>query len=111
MTLVPAVKQFSNNYVITTPTMNRYDNYATVIIDARDREDGLRVNGAHLLFHAVDDTPIKMFNDVYRSISVRLDFNDTVYEIAHINKNVKFGLIVYGYKDGSAYGYPGGFIL
>lgn len=111
MTLLPAVKQFSNNYVITTPTMNKYDNYATVIIDARDGEDGLRVNGAHLLFHAVDDTPINMFNNVYKSISVRLDFNDTVYEIAHINKNVKFGLIVYGYKAGSAYGYPGGFIL
>ncbi|XP_052081246.1 uncharacterized protein LOC127719271 [Mytilus californianus] len=111
MTLLPAVDHFSSNYVITTPTNTNYTNYVTVIISSKDNEDGLRLNGGNLLFHAVDVTPVEMFRTVYKSISVSLNAKDTSFTISHIDKNVKFGLLVYGYKYRSAYGYPGGFSL
>ncbi|CAC5418022.1 unnamed protein product [Mytilus coruscus] len=111
MTLLPAVDHFSSNYVITTPTNTNYTNYVTVIISSKDNEDGLRLNGGNLLFHAVDVTPVEMFRTVYKSISVNLNTKDTSFTISHIDKNVKFGLLVYGYKYRSAYGYPGGFSL
>ncbi|CAC5418020.1 unnamed protein product [Mytilus coruscus] len=43
MTLLPAVDQFSSNYVITTPTNSNYTNYVTVIISSNDNVDGLRL--------------------------------------------------------------------
>ena len=111
MTLLPAIKQFSDNYIITTPTINRYENYVTVIINQNDNEDGLRLNGGNLLFHALDITPITMFRDIFKSISVHLPNGEHIYKVTHLNKTVKFGLLVYGYKYNAAYGYPGGFLL
>lgn len=111
MTLLPAIDHFSSNYVITTPTTSDFTNYVTVIINSNDNVDGLRLNGGNLLFHAVDVTPVEMFRTVYKSISASLDVKDTSFTISHIDKNVKFGLLVYGYKYRAAYGYPGGFVL
>ncbi|XP_076086149.1 uncharacterized protein LOC143056866 isoform X2 [Mytilus galloprovincialis] len=111
MTLLPAIDHFSSNYVITTPTTSDFTNYVTVIINSNDNVDGLRLNGGNLLFHAVDVTPVKKFNTVYKSISASLDVRYTSFTISHIDKNVKFGLLVYGYKYRAAYGYPGGFVL
>lgn len=111
MTLLPGLNQYSNNYVITTPATLKYNSYATIIFKQSDDENGLRINGGNLLFHAVDRTPIERFREVYLSITVPLDMDVPSYSITHTDPTVKFGLLVYGYgkSSTSTYAYPGGF--
>lgn len=111
MTLLPAINQYSNNYVVTTPSTLKFNSYITVIFKQSDDENGLRINGGNLLFHAVDRTPISRFREQYLSISVPLDMNESAYTITHTDPNVKFGVLVYGYgkTSSTSYAYPGGF--
>ncbi|XP_071140738.1 uncharacterized protein [Mytilus edulis] len=105
---IPAISQFSNQYVLATPfTNNTYENFLSVIIKADD-VIGLRYDNHPVA--PVSESNINYENQIYKTLILRLSPIHS-HTITHISTKVVFGVIVYGVGDGWAYGYPGGISL
>ena len=106
--LIPAVTQYSNHYKFITPSHQPFDNHAAIIVRSDDFS-GLRVDGGKI-YHM--DTDIKTVTDtdaLYTVISLNIAAGQ--HSVDHVDDDVVFGLILYGFGNGHAYGMPAGLDL
>ncbi|CAG2241003.1 unnamed protein product [Mytilus edulis] len=104
MMIVPGIEHFSKEYVIAPPKDPTYTSYITIMIKSSD-VDGLRFVGNLL---SVESTVIMARNESYTSV-VKKMAGHSVYKIRHVSRNALYGVVVYGFRYKTSYGYPAGF--
>lgn len=102
MTIVPSTKQFSNRYVLDTPTIKPFTNYVSITVKTSNLS-GLRYNGQVISSGTV--SALDKYNVDWTSITFRIKTGTSF--INHLSSNVYFGLIQYGFgsRDQEAYGF------
>lgn len=104
MMIVPGIEHFSKEYVIAPPKDPSYTNYITITIKTSD-VDGLRFVGN--LLH-VESTVIMGRNESFTTVVKKMT-GHSVYKIRHVSRNSLYGVVVYGFRYKTSYGYPAGF--
>ncbi|XP_063438610.1 uncharacterized protein LOC134719547 [Mytilus trossulus] len=104
MMIVPGIEHFSKEYVIAPPKDMFSTNCITIIIKTSD-VNGLRFVGNLL---TVESTVIMARNESFTTV-VKTMTGHSVYKIRHVSRTALYGVVVYGFKYDSAYGYPAGF--
>ncbi|XP_063442778.1 uncharacterized protein LOC134723070 [Mytilus trossulus] len=112
MSIIPAITQFSNDYIVAGPSIFSYlhipyRNFLSIVID-QIYASGLRMNGN--VVQALEETSIPLENVNYKCMIVNLS-GSSADKISHLQSNIMFGAIVYGYGYDEAYGYPAGLRL
>ena len=106
--LIPAVTQYSNNYKFITPSNQPYDNYAAIIIRSDD-VSGLRFDGGKIYKMDADIKTVTDTETLYTVISMKITTGQ--HSMDHVDDDVVFGLILYGFGGRHAYGMPAGLDL
>lgn len=95
MTIIPPVCQFSNDFVLVTPSFKAFENYCVVIIEANFANelyiDQSRLNEIVLMKYST----VSM-EDERRWVTMSFLLPGGASNIYHPNKSVRFGLIQYG---------------
>ena len=112
MAIVPPVDQYSNSYTLATvpSVVQTYTHYLNILIpEAFYQLDQIFHNGVAIINSGstADIVSIKRYT-VTRAYAVRMLASEGVHTIKHINPLAQLGVIVYGFQNSAAYGYPGG---
>lgn len=104
MTLVPPIEQFSRQYILETPSLKSFSNYALITIETK-YASGLRYNGNPVpgAFRTITDRQ----NISWTSITMPIGNSTNVLE--HTSSNVYFGVLQYGFQYSiapEAYAFP-----
>ncbi|RDD35988.1 Tyrosine-protein phosphatase Lar, partial [Trichoplax sp. H2] len=102
MTIVPAIEQYSNNLVITVPslftTLNINPNY--VLITIQDKyKDGLMLNGKVLQGISWRQVTTNDVSNVYSTASINVPIGTS--RLTHNDSSIIYGAIQYGWASGS----------
>ena len=108
--VIPAISQYSNNYKYITPSAASFKNYAIIMIEAR-YVGGLRFDGQTLDKMIPDEQAIIVEDSTY--IIATFNVTQGQHVAYHINSNITFGMIAYGFRDhdGLRYEFPVGLKL
>ena len=106
--LIPTVTQYSNHYKFITPSNQPYDNHAAIIIRSDD-VSGLRFDGGKIYNMEADIKTVTDTDALYTVISLNITAGQ--HSVNHVDDDVVFGLILYGFGDRHAYGMPAGLDL
>lgn len=106
--LVPSLDQYSNNYKFHTPTKENLTHYLVFLVKSHDVDqitlDGDTINSK------IEGLDVLLVNGViYLIISVEVSPGQ--HYVTHVDPNVKFGLLLYGFDDTQSYAYPVGLRL
>ena len=109
MAIVPPVDQYSNSYTLATvPSVfsPAFSHYLNILIpQAFLQLDEIFLNGVALSGSTV--VSIMRYN-VAQVHAVQVTVSEGVQTLRHANPLAQLGVIVYGYRQFSGYGYPGG---
>ena len=109
MAIVPPVDQYSNSYTFATaPFVSppAFSHYLNILIpQAFFQLDQIFLNGVALSGSTV--VSIMRYN-VTQVHAVRVNVSEGVQTLSHTNPLAQLGVIVYGFRHASGYGYPGG---
>ncbi|EDV21445.1 uncharacterized protein TRIADDRAFT_60085 [Trichoplax adhaerens] len=102
MTIVPAIEQYSNNLVITVPSLftiyNINPNY--VLITIQDKyKDGLMLNGKVLQGISWRQVTTNDVSNVYSTASINISIGTS--RLTHNDSSMTYGAIQYGWASGS----------
>ena len=106
--LIPAVTQYSNHYKFITPSNQPYNNHAAIIIRSDD-VSGLRVGGENIYKMDADIKTAVDSDALYNVIS--LNITAGIHVVNHVDPDVVFGLVLYGFDTDQSYGMPTGLDL
>ncbi|XP_028409545.1 uncharacterized protein LOC114532167 [Dendronephthya gigantea] len=106
MLVLPSVSQFLSYYHVPVPKGEEYHHDSITIVIEKGNVDGLYWDG--LKFKSLRWKTVTGTNYVWTVIDI-LDPN--IITVYHASSSVKFGLLIYGWKDRASYSYPGGFSL
>ena len=108
MTVTPALKHYSNNFVVAPSGLRLVaDEYVSIIVKT-DNKDGLQFIGS---LSPNSEQTISIGATSYTVKTMKMA-GTSVYKIRHPSPKVVFGVIVYGYGSSEgAYGYPAGLRL
>ena len=106
MTVVPAINQYSNNYVI--PIFRQFPtNFITIFVSPEHYQpQDIHVDGVNL--EDSNWTAIYCLNNTTCGYSTYIDLAAGNHQIYHQNKTATIGVIAYGFDRTFSYGYPGG---
>ena len=110
MSMVPPVDQYSNSYTLATvpSVVQTYTHYLNILIpEAFYQLHQIFLNGIALSGSTADIVSIKRYG-VIQVHAVRVTVSEGVLTLSHANPLAQLGVIVYGFQDGTSYGYPGG---
>ena len=110
MSIVPPVDQYSNSYTLATvpSIVQTYTHYLNILIpEAFYQLHQIFLGGVALSGSTADIVSIKRYG-VIQFYAVRMTVSEGVLTLSHANPLARLGVIVYGFQDGTSYGYPGG---
>ena len=109
MTTVPPVRQFQNSYSFLTfepfNTGHPFEHYLAFTVNA-SHEDGLRIDGSIIQTTDIINRWYSVDNTDYMVMTVKI--TDSAHYVAHLDRNVNFGLIMYGFNRQEGYAQPVG---
>ena len=106
--VIPAISQYSNNYKYITPSIYAFDNYVAIIIKS-DHVSGLRFDNT-TIYRMNPDLQAIIADDVLYNV-ISLNVTAGQHTAHHVDPHVTFGMVVYGFRSGQAYGFPVGLRL
>ena len=115
MIIVPAITQYCNQYSLPTIQPSdgsfKFTHYMNILIPAPFYQlDQIMFNNQSLNSYGLTFTIIKQDGDpqVY---AAQVDLTEGVHTLYHTNPAATLGVIIYGFRSGNSYGYPGGLQL
>jgi len=112
MLIIPPSEQFGSDYVISTPAAEpvSFDKNFVNIVAPTAQLAGLRLDGMPIEFNKETDANFTRIGLTDYS-GAQKQVGIGVHTVSHLQPNVPFGLVSYGFANSDSYGYPGGFRL